>query len=95
MTLNATWIPGPNAVAGMKVLAPDRAGLVLYLHPDAFAIQSPCVPSEVPAFLRLLREIRTGVDELSAFLEARYPQPADTARHALPEDDYGDSGAGY
>lgn len=95
MTFNATWTPGPEAVAGMKVfgMGSDRAGLVMYLHPDALAIQPPPNPRDLPEFLRLLREISTGAQELITFLEEDNPASG-TPRHALFREREADSGAG-
>lgn len=71
MTFNATWSPGPEAVAGMQVIsgARDQAGLVIYLDPDSLALLPPRDPAQWPEFVRLLREMRDGADELARFLE--------------------------
>ncbi|TCP57492.1 hypothetical protein EV191_1011449 [Tamaricihabitans halophyticus] len=71
MSFNATWRPGPDAVAGMRVLgmASNSAGLVIYLHPDSLAIAPPADPARWPEFVRLMREIRDGADELARFID--------------------------
>ncbi|TCP57279.1 hypothetical protein EV191_1011233 [Tamaricihabitans halophyticus] len=80
MSSNATWSPGPDAVAGMRVLgmASDSAGLVIYLHPDSLAITPPADPAQWPAFVRLMREIRDGADELARFMDQGQPSSRDT-----------------
>lgn len=70
MTFNATWSPGPDAAAGMQVISGihDQAALVIYLDPDSLAIVPPRDPVEWPGFVRMLRELRDGADQLVRFL---------------------------
>ncbi|MEU3273338.1 hypothetical protein ABZ639_21080 [Saccharomonospora sp. NPDC006951] len=47
----------------------DQAALVIYLDPDSFAILPPRDPAQWPKFVRMLRELRDGADELARFLD--------------------------
>ncbi|MDI5979605.1 hypothetical protein [Amycolatopsis magusensis] len=71
MAFNATWFPGPEAVAGMQQLGSARelAALVIYLDPDSLAIMPPTDPREWPRFTELLRQIRDGAAELADHLD--------------------------
>ncbi|MBN6036035.1 hypothetical protein [Amycolatopsis sp. 195334CR] len=70
MAFNATWFPGPEAVAGMQQLgsAQELAALVIYLDPDSLAIMPPTDPAEWPRFIGLLRQLRDGAAELADHL---------------------------
>ncbi|UJW32334.1 hypothetical protein L3Q67_00660 [Saccharothrix sp. AJ9571] len=71
MAFNATWHPGPEAVAGMQQIGSARelAALVIYLDPDSLAIMPPPDPSQWPRFVSLLRQLRDGADELANHLD--------------------------
>ncbi|ASR34375.1 hypothetical protein BAY61_04490 [Prauserella marina] len=82
MTFNATWSPGPEAVAGMQMVsgAHDQVALVIYLDPDSLAILAPRDPVRWTGFVRMLRELRDGADEMANFLEPtakRYAEEGD------------------
>ncbi|UMP04137.1 hypothetical protein [Amycolatopsis sp. EV170708-02-1] len=68
MAFNALWKPGPKAVAGMQGNGSANPALVIYLDPDSLAILPPADPAMWPEFIRLLREVRDGADELAVFL---------------------------
>lgn len=71
LTFNATWSPGPDAVAGMHMVsgANDQVALLIYLDPDSLAIMPPRDPAQWAGFVRMLRELRDGADEMADFLE--------------------------
>jgi hypothetical protein len=50
MAFNATWMPGPEAVAGMHTtgLHTDQTALVMHLDKDSLAIMAPA--EEMAAF---------------------------------------------
>ncbi|RJQ84353.1 hypothetical protein [Amycolatopsis panacis] len=78
MTFNATWTPGPEAVAGMHLTGPAALpGLVLYLDKDSLAITPPTDPTQWRAFAAFLRQLRDGADQLAAVLDARTEQAHD------------------
>lgn len=68
MAFNMMWKPGSRAVAGMQGFGSANPALVIYLDPDSLAIIPPSDPAEWPEFIRLLRQIRDGSDELAVFL---------------------------
>ncbi len=70
MAFNAMWKPGSQAVAGMQGFGSANPALVIYLDPDSLAIMPPSDPAEWPEFIRLLRQIRDGSDELAVFLDS-------------------------
>ncbi|OZM73629.1 hypothetical protein CFN78_08870 [Amycolatopsis antarctica] len=86
MVFDVRWVPGPEAVAGMRFLGcvTDQAALVIDLDPDGMAILPPRSPAEWPGFVRLLREIGAGATELADFLD----RPGDRRSH-LPIGDTG------
>ncbi|MFI6030209.1 hypothetical protein [Amycolatopsis magusensis] len=71
MAFNATWFPGPEAVAGMQQLGSARelAALVIYLDPDSLAIMPPTDPADWPRFIGLLHQLRDGAAELADHLD--------------------------
>jgi hypothetical protein len=56
MAFNATWSPGPDAVAGMRITSmhTDQAALVIFLDPESLAIMAPGGPPTWPEFVRFL-----------------------------------------
>jgi hypothetical protein len=75
VAFNATWTPGPDAVAGMHVSGPETLpGLVLYLD---MAITPPADPTQWRAFAMFLRQLRDGADQLAAVLDAQAGQAHD------------------
>lgn len=78
MPFNATWTPGPEAVAGMHASGPETLpGLVLYLDKDSLAITPPTDPTQWRAFATFLRQLRDGADQLAAVLDAQAGQAHD------------------
>jgi hypothetical protein len=73
MPFNATWMPGPEAVAGMHTtgMHTDQTALVMYLDKDSLAIMAPGGPATWPEFVRFLRELRDGAEEMAAFFDVR------------------------
>lgn len=71
MAFNATWSPGPEAVADMQILGMvhGEVALVVHLDPDTLAIVPPRSPTEWPRFVGLLRQISEGADKLATFLD--------------------------
>lgn len=71
MVLDAVLTPGPGAVAGMRVLGryTDQPALVIFFDPECLAIGVPGGPGTWPEFVRFLRQLRDGAEELAAFLD--------------------------
>ncbi|MFD1044154.1 hypothetical protein ACFQ1S_00365 [Kibdelosporangium lantanae] len=90
MAFNATWVPGPNAVAGLQRIGTHGPPvLVIYVDPDSLAIPAPRTPSEYPAFARFLRELATSAAEMAVLLDPNGQE----GRHALfVRYEYGDEG---
>jgi hypothetical protein len=79
MAFNATWSPGTDAVAGMRVkgMHTDQAALVMFLDPESLAIMAPGGPATWPEFVRFLRQLRDGADELAKYFDLRAKLAAD------------------
>ncbi|MFF0149531.1 hypothetical protein ATK36_3559 [Amycolatopsis sulphurea] len=72
MAFNATWTPGPEAVAGMHLSGQSTVpGLVLYLDKDSLAIIPPTDPGQWPVFAAFLRQVRDGADQLATVLDVQ------------------------
>ena len=71
MAFNATWSPGPDAVAGMQNvgLHTDQPVLVMYLDQESLAIMAPRGRATWPEFVRFLRQLRDGAEEMADFFE--------------------------
>jgi hypothetical protein len=80
MAFNATWSPGSEAVAGMQVIGmhANQPALVMYLDPESLAIMAPGGPATWPEFVRFLRELRDGADEMAEFFAARSYQAVES-----------------
>ena len=75
MPFNATWTPGPEAMAGMHASGPETLpGLVLYLDKGSLAITSPTNPTR---WWASLRQFRDGADRLVVVLDAQAGQAHD------------------
>ena len=77
MAFNATWAPGPEAVAGMQVVGihHNQPALVMYLDQDSIAITTPGGPATWPEFVRFLRELRDAADEMVKVLQIEPGEP--------------------
>jgi hypothetical protein len=75
MLFNATWSPGPDAVAGMQIgwTGSHRAALVMYLDRDSLASAGPASRAELPGFVRFLRQLRDGAEELVTYFDQFIP----------------------
>ena len=71
MAFNATWSPGPDAVAGMQNvgLHTDQPVLVMYLDQESLAIMAPRGRAAWPEFVRFLRQLRDGAEEMAEFFD--------------------------
>jgi hypothetical protein len=73
MAFNGTWVPGPEAVAGVQNLGANfsRAALVMYLDRESLAIMAPGAPVEWPEFVRFLRQLRVATEEMIEFFDTK------------------------
>jgi hypothetical protein len=71
MAFNATWSPGPQAVAGMQNvgLHTDQPVLVMYLDQESLAIMALRGRAMWPEFVRFLRQLRDGAEEMAEFFD--------------------------
>jgi hypothetical protein len=72
-TFSATWTPGADATAGLRILgvAHPQAALVLTSGQHSLTLGAPVNPQEWPEFVRFLRELRDGADEFMTHLDPR------------------------
>jgi hypothetical protein len=79
MAFNATWAPGPDAVAGMqnRGMHFDQPALVIYLDQECLAIMAPGGPATWPEFVRFLRQLRDGAEELAEFFDVQAKSAAE------------------
>jgi hypothetical protein len=49
----------------------DQTALVMYLDKDSLAIMAPGGPATWPEFVRFLRELRDGAEEMAEFFDLR------------------------
>jgi hypothetical protein len=78
---NATWTPGPNAAAGMRITGTGshRVALVMYADQDSLAFTPPWDRAELAGFVRFLHQLRDGAENLTAHFDQFLPPPQDGA----------------
>lgn len=66
MSFSVKWTVGSNAMAGMRKVGGrgNQAALVLTLDPGSVVMSAPSGPTAWPGFVRFLRQLRDGVDEM-------------------------------
>jgi hypothetical protein len=67
MMFDTALTPGPGAVEGMRVLGmhTDQPALVIFFDPESLAITVPGGPATWPEFVRFLRQLRDGAEEMA------------------------------
>ncbi|GAA1963442.1 hypothetical protein [Amycolatopsis minnesotensis] len=73
MAFEGTWIPGPGAVAGVRNLGRhvNQAALVMTLGSESLVIVAPRGSAEWPEFVRFLRQLRDGAEEMIDFFDTK------------------------
>ena len=71
MAFNATWSPGPDAVAGMQNvgLHTDQPVLVMYLDQESLAIVAPRGRATWPESVRFRPQLRDRAEEMADCFE--------------------------
>ena len=71
MAFNATWSPGPEAVAGMQNvgLHTDQPVLVMYLDQESLAIVAPRGRATWPESVRFRPQLRDRAEEMADCFE--------------------------